>query len=44
MRIPVGTEVERKGQKEGEEGVVRRRPLEDMKWASLVAEALQNHL
>lgn len=44
VRIPVGTEVGRKGQMEGEEGVVRRHPLEDMKWVSLVAAALQNLL
>ena len=44
VRIPVGTEVGRKSQKEGEEGVVRTHPLGDLKWASLVAVAWQSHL
>lgn len=44
VRIPVGTEVGRKGQMEAEEGVVRIHPLEDMKWASLVAAVLQSLL
>lgn len=41
VRIPVGTEVGRKGQMEVEEGVVRRHPQEGMKWESLVVVALQ---
>lgn len=41
VRIPVGTEVGRKARMEGEEGAVGTHPLEDLKWASLVAEAWQ---
>lgn len=44
VRIPVGTEVGRKGQMEGVEGVVRTHPQEGLKWGSLVAVAWQSLL
>lgn len=44
VRIPAGTEVGKKSQMEGEEGVARTHPLGDLKWASLVAVAWQSCL